>query len=241
MLINYCSILLIKSLKNRSFRIYGLLIILVLLSNHLSYSQKKTSFSVSVEPLISWFSNDNQNIDTKGSKIGIAYGITLDRFFDEKYAITSGFFMTYFGGFLNYGDTVNIKTSIDTVMIPAGTRMSYNLHYLKIPLGLKFKTVDIGYKIFYFEVGMNALIRLNSKASTDNNLLHRDKIRDETRFFNLAYFVGAGLEYSLGGTTSLIGGIYYSNSLLDITTDILNKPNDHLRSNQIALKLGVLF
>ena len=119
--------------------------------------------------------------------------------------------------------------------------MNYNLTYLYFPMGLKLKTVEIGYKTFYVDLGIKAMFRLKATASTDNNILQKNNINDETNLFNMLYYVGAGMEYSLGGNTALIFGFYYSRTFLDITTDILNKPPDHLNANILSLRLGVLF
>ena len=56
------------------------------------------------------------------------------------------------------------------------------------------------------------MLRINSKASAPNNLLVKDKISDETAFFNLAYSFGGGMEFSVGGNTSIIGGLFYTST-----------------------------
>ena len=99
-----------------------------------TFSQKKTVLGFTVEPNISWFSNDNKAIDVKGVNPGINFGFVLDRFFAEKYAISTGLFVTGTGGNLIYSDSVFIVTATDTVMIPEGTKLSYNLNQLKYPL-----------------------------------------------------------------------------------------------------------
>ncbi len=204
-------------------------------------SQQKTTFSIAADPHISWFTSDNRYIETNGIKPGISFGLVVDRFFGEKYAFSTGLFMTHLGGNLSYSDTVQIGTSIDTVTVPAGTILSYRLQYISIPLALKLKTVEIGYKTFFVELGLKAMIRINSKASAPNNLLVKDKISDEIALFNLAYSFGGGMEFSLGENTSIIGGLYYTNTFLDITKDLYNKPKDYLRASMMSLRVGVLF
>jgi len=231
----------IRSLQDyKRFPFFFLMIILVF---HLfpASSQQKTTFSIAADPHISWFTSDNRDIDTKGIKPGISFGLVVDRFFGEKYAFSTGLFMTHLGGNLSYSDTVQIGTTKDTVTVPAGTILSYSLQYINIPIALKLKTVEIGYKTFFVELGLKAMLRINSKATAPNKLLVKDKISDEIAFFNIAYSFGGGMEFSVGGNTSIIGGLYYTSTFLDITKDLYHKPQDNMRARMMSLRLGVLF
>lgn len=230
----------IRLLKNYAIKLIFCIFILLVFFESKTFSQKKTVLGFTVEPNISWFSNDNQTIDVKGVNQGINFGFELDRFFAEKYAISTGLFITGTGGNLAYSDSVFVVTATDTVMIPEGTKLTYNLNQLKIPIGLKLRTVQIGYSTYFIDFGLNALFRLNSKAS-GGSILDKDAIKDEIQFFNLAYFIGGGMEYTLGGNTSILIAIYYTSTFLDATTDILNKPKDYLRIHQLALKAGIIF
>ena len=231
----------LRSLQDcKRFPFFFLMFILVF---HLfpASSQQKTTFSIAADPHISWFTSDHRHIDTKGIKPGISFGLVVDSFFSDKYAFSTGIFMTHLGGNISYSDTVQIGTSIDTVTVPAGTILTYRLQYISIPIALKLKTVEIGYKTFFVELGLKAMMRINSKATAPNNLLVKDKISDEIAFFNLAYSFGGGMEFSVGGNTSIIGGLYYTSTFLDITNDLYQKPQDYLRASMMSLRIGVLF
>ena len=53
----------------------------------------------------------------------------------------------------------------------------------------------------------------------------------------MSYFIGAGIEYSLGGNTALILGLYYQNGFWDIT-----KTKDYkVTIGSVSLRLGVRF
>ena len=222
-------------------RLIPLLLMGLLLLPETMLSQNRTTFSIALDPSITWFSSDRNTIDTKGSRASLSYGLVLDHFFGEKYALSTGIGISSLGGILSYPDTVLIKISYDTVSIPAGTSIRQRINYLTIPLGLKLKTVEIGYQTFFVDLGLRGLIRIRSKASTEDELLKNDQNNDEINLFNMAYYIGAGLEYSLGGNTAIITGIYYSRSFLDITTDGYGKPTDKMNSNALTLRLGVLF
>ncbi len=218
-----------------------LIIVFMLISGNVFSQKEKTKLSIAVEPGISWFSSDHRQVRTDGLKTGISFGLVVDNYFGEKYAVSTGAFMMYTGGKMSYTDTVDIVTAFDTLSIPGGIELNYGLQYLAVPFGLKLETVEIGYTTFYVELGVKALLRLGSKASAPNNLLNKEKISDEISFFNLAWSIGGGFEYSIGGSTSLIGGLYFNNSFIDITKDRNNKPEDYLRLNSLSLRMGILF
>lgn len=204
------------------------------------FSQRKNSLAISVDPMISWFANENPVIDNKGSHLGLKYGLVFDHFFDENYAITTGLSFTRLGGYMAYKDSVSILSDFDTILIPPGNSIHYAIHYLNIPFGLKLKTVQIGYKTFFIDLGMNALFRLNAKASASNTMI-KQPVNNEINLFNLAYYLGGGMEYSLGGSTSLMGGLYFTNTLLDLSTDALNKPPGRTYARGLSVRLGVIF
>lgn len=205
------------------------------------YAQKKIRFSISVDPLLSWFSHDNPVVDSKGTNIDLKYGLTMDSFFDENYAISSGIFMTGLRGNLTYNDTVFLGSAYDTATVLPGMPVGYSINYLTIPFGLKLKTIKIGYKTFYFDFGVNAMIRVKSKVNSSAAGLNKYPVRGEINLFNMSYYVGGGMEYSLGGNTALTGGIYYSGTFLDLTSDALNKPPGRTFARMLSIKLGVLF
>ena len=54
---------------------------------------------------------------------------------------------------------------------------------------------------------------------------------------NMSYFFGGGVEYNIGGNTSLTAGIFYDNGFIDVLSN-----NDHKAvSNFITFRIGVLF
>lgn len=203
--------------------------------------QEKTTFSIALDPNISWFASDHRDVNTSGVKSGVSFGLVMDNFFSDKYAFTTGLFMTHAGGKLAYENEEGIVTSVDTTIIPAGNELKYGLQYVNVPIGLKLKTTEIGYLTYYVELGVKAMVRISSQGTAPNNLLDKEKINQELAMFNMAYYMGAGFEYSIGGSTSLVGGLYYNSTFLDISKDLVSKPNDYLRMHIMNIRLGVLF
>jgi hypothetical protein len=55
--------------------------------------------------------------------------------------------------------------------------------------------------------------------------------------FHLGYHVGAGVEYRLGGNTSVIGGIRWSSGFTNVT----DKDGANISLNALSINLGILF
>ena len=90
---------------------------------------------------------------------------------------------------------------------------------------------------FFAHLGLNT--HLNVKATADVNYkeISGEDIRDEIQFFMMSYFIGGGLEYSLGGNTALLGGIYWTSGILDVTKN----PDYRVHISSISLRVGVKF
>jgi hypothetical protein len=67
--------------------------------------------------------------------------------------------------------------------------------------------------------------------------LSKDNVKKEINLFNTNYFFGGGVEYNVGGNTSLLAGIFFNNGFLDVLSN-----NDHKAVlNYLTFRVGVLF
>ncbi|MFO7829222.1 MAG: porin family protein [Bacteroidales bacterium] len=195
-------------------------------------------FSVFADPKLSWMSPDLKDVTSEGSKLGVNIGLNVDNFFAKNYAFMTGISIDNTGGKLKYDFKKNIETNSSTDdSIPAGSTLNYKLQYINVPLGLKFKTNQIGYSTFYTHLGINGGINIKATGEVDNYELENENISDEVKLFTLGYFIGAGIEYSLGGNTAIVLGLTYTNGFIDITPDTNNK----VTLSNFALRIGVLF
>ena len=62
-------------------------------------------------------------------------------------------------------------------------------------------------------------------------------VKDNINTFNLSLVIAVGLEYSLGGSTSVLAAITFDNGFLDVLSD----DNQKAISNCLGLTVGVLF
>lgn len=212
-------------------------IILLLLLTPIIASAQSLRFSLLAEPQLSWMTPDKKDISSKGALLGINAGLGIDYFFAENYAFSTGLSINNTGGRLEYPDTLNFDTGEGMIRVPAGNEITYRLQYINIPLGLKFKTNEIGYTTFTANLGVTPMINIRSRGTDISGSLEKDDIAEDIMLFNMNYFFNLGVQYSLGGSTALIGGLGYSSGFADVTSRSLDK----ITISSVTLRLGILF
>jgi hypothetical protein len=128
-------------------------------------------FSFVASPGINWLGQTDNRSESKGTIIGFNTGIMTDFFFTDKYAFSTGIMITQSGGKLTYSDSISIDTDEDLIRIPAGTIINYKFQYVGVPIGLKFKTIEIGYMTYWLNPGLTPMVNIVSRGSTYNNLM----------------------------------------------------------------------
>ena len=195
------------------------------------------SFSVVFDPQATWMNSDSKRVERSGNNFGMGGGLVMDRFFAENYAVSTGLFILGTGGSLTFLDSLDLQTGTSRDTLPPGSSLRYKLQYLTIPISLKLKSNEIGYSRFFAHLGINAGFNVKATGGVDNNSISGENISDEISLMMINYFIGGGLEYSLGGNTALIAGVYWTSGINDISTD----PDYGVNINSVSLRLGVKF
>lgn len=81
------------------------------------------------------------------------------------------------------------------------------------------------------------MINIGALATSDDGTYDNENIRESVHVFNLGYHAGIGIEYRLGGSTALIGGLRWTSGL----TDISSNDDATITTKAISIHLGVLF
>lgn len=211
---------------------------ILLLSAAIALSgQGVTKFSVHVDPQFAWFGSDENYIQNSGSALLAQYGLQMDRYFDKNYAFTLGFGVNNLGGNLLFSDSTSFISKGDTLWFEPGQTVKMKLQYLDIPLGLKLKTEELGYLTFFLQLGFNPMINIGALATSEDGIYENENIRESVHVFNLAYHAEVGIEYRLGGSTALIGGVRWTSGL----TDVSSYDDATITTKAISIHLGVLF
>ena len=192
--------------------------------------EKKNSFSFLLSPQISWIKSDHNAVDANGNVFGFDFGLLYDRFFDTNYAFSTGVIVSSTGGKLTYRDTVPANIGGEIVDV---TDLDYKLKYLQIPLGLKLYTKDFRRTRYYGEMGL--YMAFNIKARDDNG----KALGEEVKLFDSGFHVGGGMEYSLGGTTSLMFGLWYNGGFNDLTSN--DAIDDKTSLQRLEFRFGIIF
>lgn len=212
------------------------ILLLFLLIPSAVFSQS-ARFSLLVDPQFSWMVPDSKDIKPRGAVMGVNAGMGIDFFFAENYAFSTGLTINNIGGKLQYPDTIRFTLTSGYASVPAGNTITYKLQYISIPLGLKFKTNEIGYTTFFANLGVTPMVNIRDRASDESGSLSKDNIAEDIMLFNMNYFINLGVQYSLGGSTAIIGGLGYSSGFVDVTSRSVDKIN----VNSLTIKLGILF
>jgi len=202
------------------------------------YAQStRVKFNVEVDPQSAWFRSDEVSVEPDGSIIHMHAGLNMDFYFAENYAFVLGVGINNLGGNLLYADSTEFSSKGEILLVEPGQSVKLNLQYIDIPIGLKLKTEEMGYATYFLQLGFNPMINLNAKATSELASLDKADIKESIITFCLGYHVGLGIEYNLGGSTSLIGGLRWSSGLTDVT----DNDQANVTLNSISLRLGVLF
>jgi len=198
-------------------------------------------FGIFFDPNIAWMKPDISDVENAGTRMGFKVGLSFEKYFTENYAFFSGISIQHLGGKLKYADSISFTAQSITEMLPEGSTITYKLQYVSVPLGLKLKTNEIGYLTYYGNLGLYPQMLIKATGDVLQSNIANSSIKDEVNIFNLGYYIGMGVEYSLGGSTAICIGLYYTNGFLDVTTDHDNQPTDRVIMNNVALHVGIIF
>ena len=216
-----------------------LLIILLLSSGRLA--AQNIRFGIFADPVISWFSTNIKETQNDGARAGFNFGFTFDRYFRSNYAFSTGISMLNAGGRLVNSAAIDMKFNNLSAHVLPGKPVVYKVQYLSIPLGLKFKSNQIGYISFFANIGIDPKIVIGGKVDIPSLNIKGEVAMNELRRFNLSYHVMAGIEYSLGESTAMVFGLGFDNNFLDVTKDINSQPTDKVTHKILKFRIGVNF
>ncbi len=200
-------------------------------------SARDIRFIVFADPQVAWLSPAISSIESAGIRGGLNAGFEMDNFFSTSYAFSTGLSINSIGGKLKFSKPFPVQFSDFSDSIAPGNIIIYKLQYLDLPLGLKFTTREIGYSTIYVKLGFGTHFNIRSRADISARGIENENLKDEIALFNLSYHFGAGVQYSLGGQTSVVAGFEYRHRFFDIASS----PHYKALLNSLSLRAGVLF
>ncbi|MDD2564642.1 MAG: outer membrane beta-barrel protein [Salinivirgaceae bacterium] len=220
--------------------VYGFLA-LVLMSSSLLGQNKNMAYGIDFSPTINWISSSIKDVKNDGARVGMSYGLSVISIKNENFGIVSGVRMNHSSYDVKYNQLFDFET-YDSLYsaIPSGTKVRYKLQQIELPVGFSLRSRQIGYTTITAETGLNVAYTLGTKVSIDDLGVENETAKNEVTMFNVGYFFGGGIIYSLGGSTAIKTMIVFSNGLTDLTND-RNHKEDQTHSYRLGLTLGLIF
>lgn len=226
---------------------------MMMINNDL-YSQKKQrsniQLGVKLSPGISWLKVNSQSFNSDGNSLRFSWGLVSDFQFAEKYYFSTGFNVISMGGKMKYNDF--LKFGNDTMGRFGEIRKDFSIKYVEIPISLKMKTRQFGDFTYFGQIGLGLGMRISAYSDDDfyingsNTALSTtdNKIEDQVNFLRLSMILSAGVEYNLGGSTSLFGAFTFNNgftNVFDYKNNIPPYQSADAINNSLELSVGLIF
>jgi hypothetical protein len=185
--------------------------------------------------------SDESTLGNGPIRLGLEGGLRLDYRFEKAFAFSFGISLNQTGGNIIYNKELVLDLSKGLVTLLPGTRVTYRLQYVEVPLALKFVLPEIGYQTWFAEIGLDPMFNTRAYINATDNNIEKEPYMNGINKFNLAWHTGLGLNYSLGGRLSLQFALVYKNTFLDVTSEKSLRKADNARINQIGLNVGLVF
>jgi len=206
-------------------------------------SPKKTKIALQFSGHIATLKSQSNSAIANGASAGYSFGAIIDRFFEDNYAISTGFSIMQTG--------INDQFWGSTSAGPVKYDRSMRIQYLEIPFSLKLKTNPIGYMTYFGNIGLSNGFRLKSTYETTLNdqEVNNGNAKDYTSFFRSALVIGGGAEYNISGNTNIMFGLNYHNGFTNVlngdgfaeNNGTLTNDKPKAYTNFIELKIGIFF
>ena len=206
-----------------------------------------------VSPMFSIMSTDENAINSDGANLGLKLGMMGEYYFRENYAIIGGLGFSFnSGGTLRYENTnantfpwqgSELPPNVDPAF-PGAKEFKYNLQYVEIPFGLKFKTKEFGYLRYFAEIPVFTLgFRSQARGAVEFTNVNEDKIdiKEDVRALAFSWGAGGGIEYAVSDGTSIVGGISFQRQFTDASKNYGSEVDSRAQITNIILRLGVMF
>jgi hypothetical protein len=189
------------------------------------------------DPMISWLSADSRVAEADGVKFGIDGGLLLDKYFQKNYAFQTGISIGTQGGKILFTEDRPVMTYGTYDTLYAGTSLNYKINFITLPLGLKLKTNEIGYFSYFTRLGFTNQFSIGTRGTSSDGSLNKDPLEGEIFLYNLSYYFGIGMMYSISKDTALSIGLNYNNGFINLSKDDATK----MFSRSVSLRLGIIF
>ena len=199
-------------------------------------SNSQYILGIHVDPMILWFSADNNRFSGSAASIGMNAGIEVEYKFARRYSFLSGAAIDLRGASLVYrqnGYKLNSRYE-GKIEVPANKTVDTHLRAFSVPLALNMRAIEIGYTTFYATAGLLVSIPFYEDAKLGGSS-YRTSSMYSPLFIN--YMLRLGAEYSLGGSSAIQAGLVFDGSFLNMYRTGYGAVDMY----SIGLRLGFVF
>lgn len=207
-------------------------------------AQAQVEIGLMFSPTISgnrFVAEDKYKLNKENSSMHIGVGVVADYFFAQNYAFSTGLIYRGKGSEISYNYT---REDGSGATVTTRGQDDISLQYIELPVTLKLFTNEIAPStIAYFQVGGS----LNTKVAAQVNnkkVIDSERVLKRFNIFEADVLIGGGVEYQMGQSTKLFGGLTYHRGLTDIDDyyeKILSDKNISIKNNSVSLDVGVKF
>ena len=204
----------------------------------------QVEIGLQVSPAITgnrFVAEDKYRLEKENSSLRLGVGVIADYFFAQNYAFSTGLFYRSKGSEISYNYTREDGSGATTT---TSGKDDIALQYIELPVTLKLFTNEVAPgTIAYFQVGGS----LNTKVAAqvnDKKVINGEKVTKRFNIFEADAILGGGVEFQLGQSTKLFGGLTYHRGLTDIDDyyeKLLGDKNISVKNNGVSIDVGVKF
>src|SRR6478609_2714905 len=142
------------------------IICITILLNVYQLANAQVKLGLRLAPQLTWSKPDNKVTSTNGTRVNAAYGLMIDYYFTDNYAIGTEFSLQSMGTNMQIDQSKFTNISSHGVNYPStgDLKYDYRLKYIQVPVILKMRTKEIGYMRYYAEFGFGISFLTRAKA-----------------------------------------------------------------------------
>lgn len=217
-----------------------LLFIFLLLSGKLATAQDYR-FGFYISPVISWFKTDIEEVKNAGARAGFNFNGSVEKYLSDRFTAVAGISLITSGGRLKSSLPSTFRFPDYSSIVAANSPVVYYINYLSVPVGIKFKTDEMGLFSYFVEAGFDPKVVLRGRVDIPSIDIRKKRAMTEINRFNLGYHLSGGIDYSLQGNTSLILGLGFENNFIDVTKDVGDQQSDRTSQKFLKFIFGINF
>ena len=213
---------------------YRHVLLLVTITSVLSVSGRAQSqgfrMGLALDPNVAWMNSRDFEHTTDGGRAHFGYQFMADIMFTETYAFGTGLHVFRTGSTIKYWEPTSDSTM-------SRVTRNFNNQYVELPLTFKLRTKEIGYTTYFGKFGGGIGLNTRREASEvryvgferlgdvwmpidDPVIPAENQISgDYASLFRASMIVGLGFERKIAGTTAIMVGVTYNNSLFSTHKD----------------------